>query len=184
MCDELAGFARRIGTVATLDIGGGLPIPYSADDEPFDVALLGGRPAEVKAVHPAFGLVIEPGRYLVAESGALLAHATRVIEKDGVHRVGLDAGMHTLVRPAMYDAWQHDIANLRRIDEPADGVFDVVGPICESSDFFGRGRHLPVATAPGDVMLVADAGAYGRAMSSTYNLRALPAEDVIDGPAG
>ena len=91
--------------------------------------------------------------------------------------------MHTLVRPAMYDAW-HDIVNLQRIDDAADGVFDVVGPICESSDFFGRARHLPVATTPGDVVLVADAGAYGRAMASTYNLRGLPAEDVIDGPAG
>jgi diaminopimelate decarboxylase/aspartate kinase len=183
MCDELAGFARRIGTVATIDIGGGLPIPYSAADEPFDIAAWALGLAEVKAVHPAFGLVIEPGRYLVAEAGALLAHATQVIEKDGVRRVGLDAGMHTLVRPAMYDAW-HDIVNLQRVDEAADGVFDVVGPICESSDVFGRGRHLPATTAPGDVMLVADAGAYGRAMSSTYNLRALPAEDVIDGSAG
>ena len=97
-------------------------------------------------------------------------------------RVGLDAGMHTLVRPAMYDAW-HDIVNLQRLDEADDGVFDVVGPICESSDVFGRQRHLPSTTAPGDVMLIADAGAYGRAMSSTYNLRGLPAEDVIDGAA-
>jgi len=183
MCDELAGFARRIGTVATLDIGGGLPIPYSADDEPFDVAAWAAGLAEVKAVHPAFGLIIEPGRYLVAECGVLLAHATQVIEKDGVLRVGLDAGMHTLVRPAMYDSW-HDIVNLQRLDEASDGVFDVVGPICESSDVFGRQRHLPSATTPGDVMLVADAGAYGRAMSSTYNLRELPPEDVIDGSAG
>lgn len=182
MCDELAGFARRIGTVATLDIGGGLPIPYSADDEPFDVAAWAAGLAEVKAVHSAFGLIIEPGRYLVAECGVLLAHATQVIEKDGVLRVGLDAGMHTLVRPAMYDAW-HDIVNLQRLDEADDGVFDVVGPICESSDVFGRQRHLPSTTAPGDVMLIADAGAYGRAMSSTYNLRGLPAEDVIDGAA-
>jgi len=99
-----------------------------------------------------------------------------------VRRVGLDAGMNALVRPALYDAW-HDIANLDRLDEPADAVFDVVGPICESSDVFGRRRHLPAATAPDDLMLIADAGAYGHAMASTYNLRALPAEDVIDGPA-
>ncbi len=182
MCDELAGFARRIGTVSTLDIGGGLPIPYSADDEPFDLAAWAAGLAEVRAVHPAFELAIEPGRFLVAESGVLLAHCTQVIEKDGVRRVGLDAGMHTLVRPALYDAW-HDIVNLQRLGEAEDGVFDVVGPICESSDVFGRHRHLPAATAPGEVMLVADAGAYGHAMASTYNLRALPAEDVIDGAA-
>ena len=183
MCDELAGFAPRLGPAAPHDTGGGLPTPYSADDEPSDVDAWAAGLAEVKAVHPAFGLVIEPGRYLVAEAGVLLARATQVIEKDGVRRVGLDAGMNTLVRPALYDAW-HDIVNLQRLDAAADGVFDVVGPICESSDVFGKQRHLPSATAPGDVMLVADAGAYGRAMSSTYNLRALPAEDVIDGSAG
>ncbi len=183
MCDELAGFARRIGTVATLDIGGGLPIPYSADDEPFDVDAWAAGLAEVRAVHPAFGLVIEPGRYLVAECGVLLAQVTNVVEKDGVTRVGLDAGMHTLLRPALYDAW-HDVENLQRLEEPADGVFDVVGPVCESSDVFGRRRRLPLATAPGEVMLVADAGAYGHAMASHYNLRGLPAEDVIDGSAG
>ena len=182
MCDELAGFARRIGTVATLDIGGGLPIPYSADDEPFDLDAWAASLAEVRAVHPAFGLVIEPGRFLVAESGVLLARATQVIEKDGVLRVGLDAGMNALVRPALYDAW-HDVVNLQRLDDAADGVFDVVGPICESSDIFGKQRHLPSATAPGDVMLVADAGAYGQAMANTYNQRELPPEDVIDAPA-
>lgn len=182
MCDELAGFARRIGTVATLDIGGGLPIAYSDDEEPFDLDAWAASLAEVRAVHPAFDLVVEPGRFLVAECGVLLARATQVVEKDGVRRVGLDAGMNALVRPALYDAW-HDIANLDRLDEPADAVFDVVGPICESSDVFGRRRHLPAATAPDDLMLIADAGAYGHAMASTYNLRALPAEDVIDGPA-
>ncbi|GAB3508060.1 bifunctional aspartate kinase/diaminopimelate decarboxylase [Pseudoxanthomonas daejeonensis] len=183
MCDELAGFARRIGTVSTLDIGGGLPIPYSADDEPFDLDAWAASLAEVRAVHPAFGLVIEPGRYLVAECGVLLAHATQVIEKDGVLRVGLDAGMNALVRPALYDAW-HDIVNLQRLDEAAEAMFDIVGPICESSDIFGRQRPLPAATAPGDVMLIADAGAYGHAMASTYNQRELPAEDVIDESAG
>ncbi|WP_374012126.1 bifunctional aspartate kinase/diaminopimelate decarboxylase [Pseudoxanthomonas koreensis] len=182
MCDELAGFARRIGTVATLDIGGGLPIPYSADDEPFDLDAWAAGLAEVRQVHPAFALAIEPGRFLVAEAGVLLAAATQVVEKDGVHRVGLDAGMNALLRPALYDAW-HDIVNLQRLDEAEDGMFDVVGPICESSDIFGRRRRLPAATTPGDTMLVADAGAYGHAMASTYNLRALPDEDVLDGAA-
>jgi diaminopimelate decarboxylase/aspartate kinase len=183
MCDELAGFARRIGTVATLDIGGGLPIPYSPDDEPFDLQAWGESLAQVRQVHPAFGLIIEPGRFLVAEAGVLLARATQVVEKDCVRRVGLDAGMNALVRPAMYDAW-HDIANLSRLDEPAAAAFDVVGPICESSDLFGKRRYLPAATSPGDVMVVADAGAYGHVMASQYNLRALPDEVVIDGVAG
>jgi len=182
MFDELAGFARRIGTVETIDIGGGLPIPYSAEDEPFDLERWAAGLAEVRAVHPAFRLAIEPGRFMVAESGVLLAAATQVIEKDGIHRVGLDAGMNALIRPALYDAW-HDIENLSRLDDEALGAFDVVGPICESSDVFGKRRQLPVATAPGDVMLIADAGAYGYSMSSTYNQRELPREDIIDAPA-
>lgn len=179
MFDELAGFARRIGSVETIDIGGGLPIPYSEDDEPFDLDGYAAGLAEMKQVHPAFRIAIEPGRFLVAESGVLLAHATQVIEKDGVRRVGLDAGMNALIRPALYDAW-HDIANLSRLDEARDLDFGVVGPICESSDVFAQRVKLPAATAPGDVMLIADAGAYGFSMTSTYNLRALPDEEVID----
>ncbi len=179
MCDELAGFARRIGSVQTIDIGGGMPIPYSEEDEPFDLEAWAAGLAEVKAVHPAFRLAIEPGRYLVAESGVLLTRATQVVEKDGVRRVGLDAGMNTLIRPALYDAW-HDIENLSRQGGYAEAAFDVVGPICESSDVFGKRRKLPVSTAPDDVMLVADTGAYGYVMASTYNQRALPGEDVIE----
>ncbi|WP_457804939.1 bifunctional aspartate kinase/diaminopimelate decarboxylase [Stenotrophomonas maltophilia] len=179
MCDELAGFARRIGSVQTIDIGGGLPIPYSAEDEPFDLDAWAEGLAEVKALHPAFRLAIEPGRYLVAESGVLLTHATQVVEKDGVRRVGLDAGMNALMRPALYDAW-HDIENLSRQGGYAEAAFDVVGPICESSDVFGKRRKLPVSTAPDDVMLIADAGAYGYSMANTYNQRLLPREDVIE----
>ena len=177
--DELGGFARRIGSVEVVDIGGGLPIPYSDDDEPFDLAARAQGLASIKAVHPMFELAIEPGRFLVGEAGVLLAHATQVVDKDGIRRVGLDAGMNALIRPALYDAW-HDILNLSRLDAPTDGEFDVVGPICESSDVFGRRVKLPAATAPGDAMLVADAGAYGYSMASEYNLRALPAEDVLE----
>lgn len=179
MYDEMAGFARRIGSVRTLDIGGGLPIPYGVDDEPFDLDAWAAGLAEMKAMHPAFELVIEPGRFLVAEAGALLTHATQVVEKDGIVRVGLDAGMNTLIRQALYDAW-HDIHDLSRLDAPCDGAFDVVGPICESSDVFGHRVRLPASVAPDDVMLIADAGAYGYAMASTYNQRPLPPQDVLD----
>ena len=179
MVDEMAGFARRIGTVEVLDIGGGLPIPYAADDEPFDLDDWAAGLAEVKALHPGFQLAIEPGRFMVAESGVLLARCSQVVEKDGVHRVGMDAGMNALIRPALYDAW-HDIVNLSRLDAQDIADFDVVGPICESSDVFGHRVKLPAATEPGDLMLVSDAGAYGYTMASTYNLRALPAEDIIE----
>lgn len=179
IADELGGLADQIGTIETIDIGGGLPIPYAEGDEPFDLAAWGEGLAAIKAAYPAYQLVIEPGRYLVAESGALLARVTQVVEKLGIRRVGSDAGMHTLVRPALYDAW-HDVANLSRLDDAEQEPFDVVGPICESSDIFGKRRKLPSATAEGDVLLFSDAGAYGFVMASHYNLRGLPAEDVIE----
>ena len=178
ICDELGGIAERIGSIEVIDIGGGLPIPYSDDDEPFDLEAWGVGLAEIKAAYPGYRIAIEPGRYLVAEAGVLLASVTQVVEKDGVRRVGLDAGMNALIRPALYDAW-HDIHVLSRLDEANDGLFDVVGPICESSDVFGKRRRLPAATAEGDVVLIADAGAYGYSMANTYNLRALPIEEII-----
>ena len=175
---DLAALAEQIGTVETIDIGGGLPVPYTPDARPFDVAGWAEGLAGIKAAYPRFALAIEPGRYLVAEAGVLLARVTQVVEKDGVRRIGLDAGMNALVRPAMYDAW-HAIHNLSRLDDEAVLPFDVVGPICESSDVFGHARMLPAATQEGDVVLIADAGAYGMAMASTYNLRALPLEEVV-----
>ena len=176
---ELAGLAERIGTIATIDIGGGLPVPYLPDAEPFDLEAWAADLATIRAAYPQFALAVEPGRYLVAEAGVLLVSATQVVSKDGVLRVGCDAGMNALLRPALYDAYHH-VANLSRAGDPDEATFDVVGPVCESGDVLGRARRLPAATAPGDILLLADAGAYGMAMANTYNLRALPAEDVID----
>ncbi|UNK50669.1 bifunctional aspartate kinase/diaminopimelate decarboxylase [Lysobacter sp. S4-A87] len=176
---HLAGLADSVGTIETIDIGGGLPIPYTPESPEFDLAQWRSGLEEIKSAYPRYGLVIEPGRYLVAESGVLLLAVTQVIEKDGVLRIGCDAGMNALMRPAMYEAY-HGIFNLSRLDDGETAAFDVVGPVCESSDVLGRGRTLPVDTAEDDVMLVADAGAYGMAMANTYNLRALPAEDVIE----
>ena len=178
VCDELGGIAERIGSILTIDIGGGLPIPYRDEDEPFDLEAWSAGLAEVKAAYPGYLLVIEPGRYLVAEAGALLLTVTQVVEKSGIRRVGADAGMNALMRPALYDAW-HDVHNLSRLDDTDTAEFDVVGPICESSDVLGRRRLLPAATQPGDVLLVADAGAYGHAMANTYNMRELPGQAVL-----
>ncbi|WP_386812411.1 bifunctional aspartate kinase/diaminopimelate decarboxylase [Lysobacter koreensis] len=175
---HLAGLADNVGTVETLDIGGGLPVPYTPDAQDFDLANWRAGLDEIKAAYPRYGLAIEPGRYLVAEAGALLLTVTQVVEKDGVRRVGADAGMNALLRPAMYEAY-HGIHNLSRLDDAVAAAFDVVGPICETGDVLGRDRLLPLATSEGDVLLVADAGAYGMAMANTYNLRALPAEHVI-----
>lgn len=176
---ELAGMADSVGTVEIIDIGGGLPVAYTPDAEDFDLAAWRAGLEEIRAAYPRFKLAVEPGRFLVAESGALLLHATQVVEKDGVLRVGCDAGMNALARPAMYEAY-HGIHNLSRLGDDATAAFDVVGPICESGDVLGHARLLPAATAEGDVILVADAGAYGMTMASTYNLRALPAEETIE----
>lgn len=176
---ELASWADGIGTVEVIDIGGGLPIPYKPDGKVFDIAAWSEGLSEIKAAYPRFQLAIEPGRYMVAESGVLLVHVTQVVEKDGVRRVGGDAGMNALMRPALYDAY-HGIHNLSRLDDAQRIAFDVVGPICESSDVLAQSRLLPAATKEGDVLLIADAGAYGFVMANTYNLRDLPLEEAID----
>ncbi|HEU4773076.1 MAG TPA: bifunctional aspartate kinase/diaminopimelate decarboxylase [Lysobacter sp.] len=176
---NLAGLADEAGNVESIDIGGGLPVPYTPDAQDFDLAAWRDGLDEIKAAYPRYALVIEPGRYLVAEAGVLLLSVTQVVEKDGVHRVGCDAGMNALLRPAMYDAW-HGIHNLSRWNDTDARAFEVVGPVCETGDVLGHSRLLPSATAEDDVMLVADTGAYGMTMANTYNLRALPAEDIIE----
>ena len=176
---ELAGLADGIGTVEIIDIGGGLPIPYKPDARAFDIAAWAEGLAEIKAAYPRFQLAIEPGRYMVAESGVLLLHVTQVVEKDGVRRIGGDAGMNALMRPTLYEAY-HGIHNLSRLDDAQRVAFDVVGPICESGDVLGQARLLPAATAERDVLLVAEAGAYGYVMANAYNLRDLPSEDILE----
>jgi diaminopimelate decarboxylase/aspartate kinase len=175
----LAELAERIGGVRQLDIGGGLPIPYRPDEEAFDLDAFASALAQARARWPQYALWIEPGRFLVAEAGVLLSRVTQRVEKLGVRRVGVDAGMNALLRPALYGAW-HAVENLSRASAHDDPVVDVVGPICESGDVLAQRRRLPAATAEGDVLLVADAGAYGQAMASRYNLRELPAEEVWD----
>ena len=176
---QLAALADGIGTIGFIDVGGGLGVSYDPDADPFDVGAYAAALAEVKAAWPQYALWVEPGRYLVAEAGVLLLAVTQVVDKQGLRRVGADGGMNALMRPALYNAW-HEIVNLSRLDDAPGAPADVVGPVCESSDVLGRQRRLPDATAEGDVLLVAHAGAYGATMANRYNLRALPSEDVID----
>ena len=173
---QLASLAERFNKIEVLDLGGGLGVPSRPDDEPLDIVALGEVLAEVKRAYPQFALWMEPGRYLVAEAGVLLARVTQLKRKGDIHYVGIDAGMNSLVRPALYDAW-HAIANLSRLDEPATTLAQVVGPICETGDVIGHNRRLP-ACREGDVLLIAEAGAYGAVMGSRYNLRE-PAGEVV-----
>jgi len=107
----------------------------------------------------------------------LLARVTQLKAKGEVRYVGCDAGMNSLIRPALYEAY-HEIVNLTRLDEPARELVQVVGPICESGDVLGSNRRLP-PTHEGDVLLIAQTGAYGAAMASHYNLRDPAAEVVL-----
>jgi diaminopimelate decarboxylase/aspartate kinase len=172
---ELASVANQFADCTRLNIGGGLGVPSRPEDQPLDLEALGKALAEIKALYPQYALWMEPGRYLVAEAGVLIASVTQTKRKDGQLYVGIDTGMNSLIRPALYDAW-HEIVNLSRLGEPADALCRIVGPICESSDVLGSNRRLPTPRE-GDVLLIAEAGAYGAVMASRYNLRA-PAEET------
>ena len=175
---QLASLAERIGSIAFLNIGGGLGVPSHPGESSLDIAELDAVLRQVKAAYPHYQLWMEPGRYLVADAGVLLTHVTQTKGKGSWRYLGVDTGMNSLIRPALYDAW-HEIANLTRLDEEATGLFQVVGPICESGDVLGSDRRLP-EPQEGDVILVAQAGAYGKVMSSPYNLRGDTEEVVID----
>ena len=125
---------------------------------------------------PSLEFWLEPGRYLVAAAGVLLARVTQLKSKGGTRYVGVTTGMNSLIRPALYGSW-HEIVNLTRLDVPATERVNVVGPICESGDVLGLERLLP-PTQEDDVLLIANVGAYGRSMSSNYNLRE-PAIEVM-----
>jgi diaminopimelate decarboxylase/aspartate kinase len=174
---QLASIAEKIGSVCVLNIGGGLGVPARADEAPLDLAALGAALLEVKTAYPQFELWAEPGRYLVADAGALLARVTQTKRKGEVRYVGCDAGMNSLIRPALYEAY-HEIVNLTRLDEPATELVQIVGPICESGDVLGSNRRLPT-TREGDVLLIAQVGAYGAAMASRYNLREPAVEAIL-----
>jgi bifunctional diaminopimelate decarboxylase / aspartate kinase len=172
----LAGLAKRFEQVKFMDVGGGLGVPDRIEGRALDMSKLDEALSKVQAAVPSVTLWLEPGRFLVANAGVLLARVTQTKVKSGIRYVGVATGMNSLIRPALYGA-HHDIVNLTRLSEPANLSANVVGPICESSDFLGHDRLLPECQS-GDVLLIATAGAYGHAMASSYNLRP-PAEELL-----
>ncbi|MGD8385255.1 MAG: diaminopimelate decarboxylase, partial [Lysobacterales bacterium] len=168
-------------SVRVLDLGGGLGVPETPGQPALDLERFDALLGETVAQAPA-AVWLEPGRYLVAESGVLLARVTQVKDKDDYQYLGLATGMNSLIRPALYGAY-HEIVNLTRLGEPATHRYNVVGPICESGDVLGESRFLP-ASEEGDIILIANAGAYGRVMSSHYNRRAPAVELILDRPDG
>jgi diaminopimelate decarboxylase len=162
-------------SLRTIDIGGGLGINYEEGTGP-DVA------AFAAAVVPSLrdlGLIVllEPGRSLVARAGMLLTRVLYVKENHGKRFVIVDAGMNDLLRPALYKA-HHRIEPVRTQGRESRNV-DVVGPVCETADAFARDRELE-SVERGELLAIRDAGAYGFAMASTYNMRPRPAEVMIE----
>ncbi len=176
---ELASIAERLPSVRTLNLGGGLAVPHSDCEPPLDLAALNQRLLSLRSHYPHLRVRMEPGRYPVAESTVLLCRVTQVKSKGKGRFIGVDTGMNSLIRPALYDAY-HDIVNLSALNQPAiDAPCTIVGPICETGDVLGLQRKLPECLE-GDVMLIAEAGAYGAVMASSYNLRE-PAKEVFLG---
>ena len=174
----LLKLAERLPQLRVIDVGGGLGVPDGHGQPGLDLHRLDAVLKVAREVRPDVTLWIEPGRYLVAAAGALIARVTQLKSKDEARYVGIATGMNSLIRPALYGAW-HEIVNLTRLDDPSTEIAHVVGPICESADFLGHDRLLP-PTREGDVLLIANAGAYGHSMSSHYNQRA-PATEIMLG---
>jgi diaminopimelate decarboxylase/aspartate kinase len=174
----LADLAARFPHVTVVDLGGGIGVPEQPGHGEIDLAKLDHGVAGLAASFPHIEFWMEPGRFLVAKAGVLVAVVTQLKGKGDVQYVGIATGMNSLIRPALYGA-HHDIRNLTRLEAPMSHRVNVVGPICETADLLGADRWLP-RTEEGDVLLIATCGAYGYAMASNYNLRPPAAEFMID----
>lgn len=171
----LASIAKEFPQVTSLNLGGGLGVVEKPGQQPFDFSALDSALMAVKSRYPNLEFWLEPGRFFVAESGVILAKVTQRKEKGKVRFIGIETGMNSLIRPALYGAY-HEIVNLTHLGEEKTGFAHIVGPICESGDTLGYDRMLP-DTREGDILLIANTGAYGHCMSSSYNLRP-PAQEI------
>ncbi len=167
---------REAFPIYTLNIGGGYGIEYHGEKPPKPSQYASKVLPIVKKLNAE--LILEPGRYIAGNSGVLLTTLTYVKKAGSKTFYIVDAGMGELIRPALYEAY-HRIAPVSGHQKPALKA-DVVGPICESTDFFAKNRPLP-SLKRGDLLVVFSAGAYGSVMSSTYNARPLAPEVVVRG---
>jgi diaminopimelate decarboxylase/aspartate kinase len=174
----LSQVASYFPTVRVLDLGGGLGIPEKPGDQALDLEEVNRSLRSFKESYPAFELWLEPGRYLVAASGVLLARVNQLKGKGYIRYVGLSTGMNSLIRPALYGAW-HPVSNLSRVNDSATIHYQVVGPICETGDRFAADYLLPECFE-GDIVAIGNTGAYGATMSSSYNMREPAIEKMLD----
>ena len=184
--EAVANLIRELETdgirIKFVDAGGGLGIDYLPGSSAFDPVEAVGKYAaalERSLVGLEVRLLLEPGRFLVAQSGALLARVLNVKRNGAKTFVITDAGMNDLIRPALYQAY-HEIVPVIRDPGSKPAIVDIVGPVCETGDFFARDRSLP-EVKEGDLVAILDAGAYGMSLSSNYNTRPRPAEVLVEG---
>ena len=178
---RLARFWRELAlsghAISSIDVGGGLGVCYRADDHPIAAVHY------VRVIREALAgfngrILLEPGRFLVANAGILLTRVIRIKQGEQRRFLVVDAAMNDLLRPSLYDAW-HDITRVGGPPGATKQAYDIVGPVCETGDTFAVARELPECQ-PGDLLAIAGTGAYGAAMASTYNSRPLAAEVLLD----
>ncbi|MFD1804859.1 diaminopimelate decarboxylase [Pasteurella oralis] len=160
-----------------LDLGGGLGVTYTDETPPHPTEYASALLEKLKAYND-LEIILEPGRAITANAGILVTKVEYIKSNESRHFAIVDAGMNDMIRPALYQAYMNIIEVDRTLTRQAQ-VYDVVGPICETSDFLGKQRQL--AIAEGDYLVQRSAGAYGASMSSNYNSRSRTAEVMVDG---
>lgn len=160
-----------------LDLGGGLGVPYNGEEPPHPTEYAKALLEKLKG-YENLEIIIEPGRAITANAGILVTKVEYLKQNEDRNFAIVDTGMNDMIRPALYEAYMQ-ITEVDKTLNRDKAVYDVVGPICETSDFLGKQREL--AIAEGDLIAMRSAGAYGAAMSSTYNSRPQAAEIMVDG---
>lgn len=160
-----------------LDLGGGLGVPYTSETPPHPTEYTAALLAKLRD-YPQLEIILEPGRAITANAGILVTKVEYLKQNEDRNFAIVDTGMNDMIRPALYEAYMRIIEVDQSISRKK-AVYDVVGPICETSDFLGKQREL--AIAEGDLIAMRSAGAYGATMSSTYNSRPQAAEIMVDG---
>lgn len=180
LCSTLGNIARSSPIdLEFIDIGGGFGVPYHPNDLPLDIFEISAAALDSIGATNA-KIIIEPGRYLVADAGILLTRINTIKSTQSNTIIGVDAGMHTLIRPALYGSF-HDIKNITSTNKGPDlSNVTITGPICESADILGVDMTLENSSID-DILAIGNAGAYGESMESQYNSFPRSATVAIDG---
>ncbi len=180
--DKILAVTLTYDSLRFIDIGGGFKVKYHEDDSETDIADVGSKVSRrfnefCQKNNRTLRLMIEPGKFLVSESGFLLTKVQSIKRSGKKIIVGTDTGMNHLIRPALYNAY-HKIVNASQVDGIREKV-EIVGNICESADVLGQERDIS-GPKVGDTLCIFNAGSYGYSMASTYNARMLPAEILVE----